>query len=42
MTLKVVLIVDGVIIVYSETRSDVSNDLRYLCQVDLVVKIYTK
>ena len=42
MTLKVVLIVDGVIIMYSETRSDVSTVLGYLCQVDLNVKIYKK
>ena len=30
------------VIVYSETRSDVSNDLGYLCQVDLDIKNYKK
>ena len=38
MTLKVVLIIDGEIIMYSETRSDVSNALGYLYQVGLDVK----
>ena len=42
MMLKVVLIVDGVIIVYCEINSNVSNALGYLCQVDLDVKIYKK
>ena len=42
MTLKMVLIVDGEKIVYSETRSDVSNVLGYLYQVGLDVKLYKK
>ena len=42
MSLKVILIVDGEIIAESETRSDVSNALGYLYQVDLNVKNYKK